>query len=41
MGLNRSLATSTAKFEWPYNDFEKDGENASTRFGKPPSDKPI
>ena len=28
VGLNRSPATSTAKFDWTYSDFEKDGEKA-------------
>jgi hypothetical protein len=41
IGVSRSLATSTAKFDWTYSDFEKDGEKAPTRFGKPASDKPI
>ncbi|ASV99788.1 hypothetical protein [Paraburkholderia aromaticivorans] len=41
IGLSRSLATSTAKFDWTNSDFEKDGEKAPARFGKPASDKPI
>jgi hypothetical protein len=41
VGLSRSLATSTAQFEWTYSDFEKDGEKALARFGKPASDKAI
>lgn len=41
IGVSRSLATSTAKFDWTYSDFEKDGEKAPTRFGKPASDKPV
>lgn len=41
VGLNRSLATSTSQFDWTYSDFEKDGEKAMTRFGKPASDKAI
>lgn len=41
VGLNRSFATSSAKMDWSYSDFEKDGEKAPTRLGKPASDKPI
>jgi hypothetical protein len=41
IGLNRSLATSNAKFDWAYSNFEKDGEKVPARFGKPASDKPI
>lgn len=41
VGLSRSLAMSTAQFDWTYSDFEKDGEKAIARFGKPASDKAI
>jgi hypothetical protein len=41
VGLIRSFATSTAKFDWTYSEFEKDGEKAPTHIGKPTSDKPI
>jgi hypothetical protein len=41
IGLNRSLATSAAKFEWTYSEFEKDGEKAAPRIGKPVSSKSI
>ncbi|MBU6489100.1 MAG: hypothetical protein KGQ57_14965 [Burkholderiales bacterium] len=41
VGLNRSLATSSAQFEWTYSAFEKDGEKTITLFGKPTSDKAI
>lgn len=41
IGLNRSLATATAKFEWTYSEFEKDGEKAAMPLGKPAASKSI
>ncbi|WP_144147025.1 hypothetical protein [Paraburkholderia sp. BCC1884] len=41
VGLSRSLATSTAKMDWSYSDFQKDGEKTAIRFATPASDKPI
>lgn len=40
IGLKRSSATTTAKFEWTYSSFEKDGQKAPASAAKPANDKP-
>ena len=40
VGVVRSMATASAKFEWSYTEFEKDGEHSPGTAVKPSNDKP-
>ncbi|PLZ04241.1 hypothetical protein CY652_00745 [Burkholderia sp. WAC0059] len=41
IALSRSFATSTAKLEWNYGEFEKDGQKTPTRLDKAVDDKSV